>query len=668
MMVRVAAVEVTGVSGVNAGPEGRGVVPEPAAASTGSVNVWWALTFVALTTALTLQTFRVLFPEAYGLADRRGNEVSAVVILVVFATPLLAPVLRRFVPARPAAAVLAVALAGWRLAVPAFAPVPLAVALAGTVVALMALTLVLSDTLELGPDVVGTGLLTGVGLDVAVRAGFATWDPVWQRGVMPLLVAGLLCVGLVVSATGALGATRRRTDTGDTSTVALGAGPVLGALLAFEFLFLASPGFVASSGRISLAWATMVVLAGVGLALASFAVASVRPSRGLALGLGAALAGIGFLLPRLSGGSVVLAVAAGQVAVGGGVAVALRARRPAARAPEMGIALGWLAFVLTVMLYQIHFDRPLPFDNRWIIAAAGALVALAAAGHSRFTARPSAVRPAGVVAAAALTAGVVVAAGLAATGVHTSTGPVPAALRVVEWNVRQGVGSDGNLDPDAIASVLERGARPDIVVLPEVARGWPVSGDLDLASWLSRRLGLPFVWGPAADNQFGTLVLSRLPVTSVRLVRLPVAGSAQRRSAVRATLDLGRGRHLVVLATHLQHHNDQASMAARMREIDLVLREWGGAGPAILVGDLNPRQGDPPGYPPRHPGEFAEVRALLAAGFVTAQDLAACPHPTSGRNCSDFVLVTPDLDQRAEVVNGVTSFDHRPVVSAVQLR
>ena len=87
-------------------------------------------------------------------------------------------------------------------------------------------------------------------------------------------------------------------------------------------------------------------------------------------------------------------------------------------------------------------------------------------------------------------------------------------------------------------------------------------------------------------------------------------------------------------------------MAARLQEIDLIIREWSGARRTLLVGDLNPRQGDPPDYPARRPGEFAEIRAFLDAGFTTAHDLAACSEPTSGRNCTDFVLVSPDLTRR----------------------
>jgi endonuclease/exonuclease/phosphatase family metal-dependent hydrolase len=271
--------------------------------------------------------------------------------------------------------------------------------------------------------------------------------------------------------------------------------------------------------------------------------------------------------------------------------------------------------------------------------------------------------------ALALGAAVVVPSALALTGdIPRPPSAAPDVLRVVEWNVRQVVTIDGQLDPEAFAEALEQGGRPDVVVLAEVARGWPLSGDLDFASWLSRRLNLRFVWGGAADGQFGNLVLSRLPILTSRAVPLPVSGRSQGRSLVRAELDLGSGQRLTLLATHLQHQNDAAAIDARRRELGVILQEWGKAPRTVLTGDLNPRQGDPPAYPERQPGQFEEVRTLLDAGFTTAQDLAACSQPTSNRNCSDYVLVTPDLVQETISVRDLELSDHRPVVATVRVR
>ncbi len=630
---------------------------------------WAPAVLVALTTALTLQSFRVLFPVMYGQADSKGNEAAAAMLLAVFATPLLAPVVRRLLGPRMAMAACVGALGVWRLAVPLVGHVRPLLAVVGAVAALLATTLVLTDDSLGKAEVSGLALLAGLGLDVAIRAGFATWDPVWQTGPAPLAVAIVLVAALGTALVVVLRSGPGPSPTPAVST--LGGGVAVGALLALEIVFLLSPGFVASSAGISLSWSTMVVLGGLALAVAAFAATWGVRTRSVAIGAGVLLTGVGFLLPAISGSAVMPGVLAAQLATGAALAAVLAPTTPGPRRRgELGLAAGWLVLAVTVLLYQVHFDQPLPFGNRWVIAAAGALAALAAFRPRRAAGPmgPTPVRHAATAAAALLVVGVSVATGLAATGVGETVAPAPgAALRVVEWNVRQAVTEgDGNLDPAVVASVLSQGGAPDIVVLPEAARGWPLSGDIDLASWLSRRLDLPFVWGPAADNQFGTLVLSRLPIRAASLQELPVAGPSQGRSVVRAELDVAGGEPLTLLATHLQHRNDAAAMEARQQEIERIIGEWNGARRTLLVGDLNPRQGDPPAYPARRPGEFAEIRALLDAGFTTAQDLAACSQPTSGRNCSDFILVSPDLHQTVSVTAEDGPFDHRPVVSTIR--
>ena len=136
------------------------------------------------------------------------------------------------------------------------------------------------------------------------------------------------------------------------------------------------------------------------------------------------------------------------------------------------------------------------------------------------------------------------------------------------------------------------------------------------------------------------------------------------RSLVSAVLERGEGETVEVLATHLQHRNDPASMEARLEEIDRILEHWDEAPTTVLVGDLNPKQGDPPEYPVRRPGEFEEIAILLEAGFTTAANLEACDPPTSNDNCSDYILVGPDLTQESLAVADLFG-DHRMIVADI---
>jgi endonuclease/exonuclease/phosphatase family metal-dependent hydrolase len=541
----------------------------------------------------------------------------------------------------------------------------------GAAAGLTALTLALSGRWLDDPRAAGAGVLAGCAGDVALRASFGTWEPAWQRGAAAVIVGVVLAVALM---TAALLATRSRDVPADHGGLRIGAGVAIGALLAIETLFLMSAGFVSSSAGASLPWGVAVTLIGLALALGALAL-SCRATHltVVAVAAACALSAVAYQLPTASGSIVLGLTLVGQVAAGALLGAALTPTRASSRASGFGLGVGWLVFALTLALYQIHFDQPLPFDNRWIVGATAALSALAVVGARKGNAHrlPTEVSVLKVVAvsgAVALTAAVAVPSALALTEEIAPAPPSRAeVLRVVEWNVRQAVTIDGQLDPESFADALQQGGRPDVVVLSEVGRGWPVSGDLDLASWLSRRLHLRFTWGGAADGQFGNLVLSRLPIVHSRVLSLPVAGRSQGRSLVRAELDLGSGRRLTLLATHLQHQNNDESVAARRREVDVILKEWGGAPRTVLAGDLNPRQGDPPAYPQRQPGQFEEVRSLLDAGLTTAQDLTACTKPTSNRNCSDYILVTPDLAEETIAVGDIELSDHRPVVATIRV-
>ncbi len=50
---------------------------------------------------------------------------------------------------------------------------------------------------------------------------------------------------------------------------------------------------------------------------------------------------------------------------------------------------------------------------------------------------------------------------------------------------------------EEMAKVIEA-EDPDVIALQEVSRGWVVNGSVDMLAWLSQRLDMDYVWGPAA--------------------------------------------------------------------------------------------------------------------------------------------------------------------------
>ena len=634
-------------------------------ATVSSARQWPATALVALTVVLTLESFRLVFPHLYGLKERSDLLTVLIVFLAVAVSPLLAPLLGRTLGARGAVSLSALLLGCWRLVAQFVHPVPLGVAIAGAVVALIALTLLLTCPLPLGARARGVGLLGGLALDVALLGGFVTWEPTWQDG----LGAGIVGAGLAAALVACAAVVHRDAGAHPAPPVAptFPGAVALGALVALEFMFLANSAYLAAAVGIGLGWAIVIVVAGI---VGALALAGLLPNVGRAAAAAGALllAAAGLVLPGATGSPALVVVLAAQL--GAGLVVA-RALAPGDRGPGragLGLALGWFVGLLAILLYQLHYDRPLPVDNRYVTALLGLVTLLVVVGR-RPHPEPVSIRWVVVSAAAALVIGAVVGVVVSGLAPEVAAESPGGTFRVVQWNIRQAVGEDGRVDPEVTASAIEMvtiaAEGRTVVVLNEVARGWPLSGQLDLATWMSYRLGMHLVWGSAAGPQFGNLVLSRFPVAGSDVVALTHAGDLQGRSMVDAVLDLGGGRTISVLATHLQHRNGVEEHAARLQEIEEILAHWDGAAATMLVGDLNPKQGDAAdGYPPRVPGDFEEIARLLAAGFTTAANLEACDPPTSNDNCSDYILAGPGLTETSFTV-GDNFGDHRMLVAEV---
>lgn len=124
---------------------------------------------------------------------------------------------------------------------------------------------------------------------------------------------------------------------------------------------------------------------------------------------------------------------------------------------------------------------------------------------------------------------------------------------VATWNIHYGIGIDGRMDLERIASVLNRiGA--DVIGLQEVGWHRPEHPQVDQFAYLRAHTGYDVIEGLVRDplrSHFGNAVLTRLPVLRQQWIDLKVRGHAPR--AAIAT-DLG-GRDerpdVRVVVTHL---------------------------------------------------------------------------------------------------------------------
>ncbi|WUH96288.1 endonuclease/exonuclease/phosphatase [Spirillospora sp. NBC_00431] len=635
------------------GPAGPPIVPRGPA----------RLALIAVTVAVLAQTLRFSLPQLDRFADEAGTGVAAGGVLAVYLAGFAAPLIRRAGGPRGLLVAGVGGLLAVRLLAQAIDPRTW-LAFAGTAIGMIAVAALYEGARGLSGVGFATATVAGLSIDTAVRMCFATWDPVWRSGLGPW-AACLAFVGLGAAALYRELSSGPVAPPGISWRDALGAA-AFGPFLALQVLVLSSPAFVASSGWRSLTAAHVVIVAGQGLALAFLASGlAVRAVPGGVCVLGGTVLGVGAGAVAgtyaVSGIEVVPIVILGQVLSAWLLAVACRAplRRAGTGGPvwriDAGAALGGLLIVVVLVPYQVSAVSPLPFPNNVLPGLAGillgALAAIAAARGGPLPARaPLRALTAGG-AALGLLAGTLVFTVAAPDG-KAQAAPVPGTVRVLSYNIHDAVDQSGRLDPEGVARVIE-GQRAQVVLLQEAGRGSLLSGTADVGVWLSRRLGMKLIWGPAADGQFGNAILTSLPVRSSGTGRMSRDDWSQIRGYVWARLGVG-DTTMDVWSTHLEGGDDKAD--ERARSIAALLRAWGGAPRTLIGGDFNAGPGSP------------ELAALTGGTDLRSAALGddASPTRSDGEHVdwifgSDGVLVT-EYD-----VPVSDASDHYPVAVTVRI-
>ncbi|MFF4879201.1 endonuclease/exonuclease/phosphatase family protein [Micromonospora sp. NPDC000668] len=657
---------------------------------------------LALGVILFIDVLRVWLPgiiTIFGQAASTPAELMGAFALGWFVLALAAPALVRRVGVRPVTVVAAVVLAAARLALtatPGGRP-QLWLATAGLLAGLVWLVGVAASTDRPVP-----GLALGLAVNAAVHALLDTHDLVWRGDWLAWLLSAV-AVTLFLLGTAL-------------PTAPAGPGGARAWLLAGPALLLA--GMVALAPALArtgtsylvaedgLARSPLLGLAPVPVAVAGFLLAALTgpPRRwGRVLGPVALLAGAllfaldrgDLLVPAVLlaaiglGACLALTDTAGVTDAGGGTGTAGGtdnsgatgsadeaggigdAGRPEAAAgagPQAGatgsarwagrrgyaVAAGMLVFVLGAVGYYSAYDLGYPNGAvPVVVAGLVAVVALTAGPVGRTAPAPlPPVRTTAVVAALALLAP------LLADDVPVAgnrDGP-PERLTVVAYNIRMGFGLDGRLDLDGLADAVQRQA-PDVVLLSEVDRGWLLNGGHDTLDLLADRLGMPYVFGPAADPVWGDAVLSRWPVTGPRTLPLPAVGAPTGAQALAVTLDLGDGVRTAVVSTHLQPPPDQGPVVQARAVADFATG-YAAGWPLVVAGDLNTEPGD------EAFGQFTE--AGLVDALAAARPLATSP-ADDPREQIDHVFVSPGLTPTDPVAPRGTASDHLPVAVTLTL-
>ncbi len=627
------------------------------------------LALPGLTTMVGLQTLRVLIPTlVWYLGDTLAlpSILLGVMALGTFALSFLVIPLYRALGLQRAlwTTLLGLGIARLLEQVLILPALDLLFAVIGTVLFTFFIPLYLAYVrLEKGaaPRKFGRGMLLGLVFDTTVHGSFHTLDLSWQQHSFAPIIAVLIVLAQL-----ALTLYLIRTDGQATETNLSGTLP-LAALGLFFFVTQVIFQNVARATELTgfsmpLAYAFIVLVNAIGIAAALLPIAAERST---AFAIALATVFLAFLAsrPDLQPGTADIMFFFGNLLLFPFITVifaSLGAREEINKGvtrTAVANGIGWLLFALFTLLYYISYDIRLALPNTWLPPLAIILIGVAVLSALR-------VMPDFPMAHSTTSATVAFTLLLIPLIIWVNWDePQPTAgrglpVRVMTYNIHNGFNTAGRLDPEAIARVIEN-ARPDIVALQEVARGWYIDGSVDLAMWLSRRLQMPYVFGPTADRVWGNALLSRYSIKEWKNVPIAPRDLPIKRGFLWARIDVGGGEEIFVIATHL--HHIQKDSAIRQQQISEILRFWNQHPRTILLGDLNATPDAP------------EMALLRAAGLQDAFALAGSesgltfPSDRPVRRI-DYIWVSSDLSVRNVVTLRSTASDHLGVVATIDKR
>jgi endonuclease/exonuclease/phosphatase family metal-dependent hydrolase len=247
-------------------------------------------------------------------------------------------------------------------------------------------------------------------------------------------------------------------------------------------------------------------------------------------------------------------------------------------------------------------------------------------------------------------------------------------LRVMNYNIHTGIGSDGALDLARTAAVI-RDSGADVVGLEEVDVHWDARSDFrDQARDLSRMLHMRVFFAPIYDlppltegaprRRYGVAVLSRFPILHAEnhlLTRLstqdpnPVPAPAPGFPEV---VVLAHGVPVHVYATHLDYRAEPQVRELQVADTLRILADDPRGARQVLVGDLNAEPAAP---------ELAPLWTRLTDAWPADQPGPTYPADVPAKRI-DYVTMSPGVHAHGVRVVETLASDHRPVVADLTLR
>jgi len=629
---------------------------------------------VALTVFFGLQVLRVLVPGlTWILGDRLGLDATmlGLIALALFLPAFLGSTLSRFLGYRWSIIITAGGLGLLRLLMQIWQGDPLVdlgLAMAGTVLFVLFLPIHLDRVRSQGQPAMSyfaIGLLVGLGIDTTIHGAFSTYDTVWQTGLLPLLLTVFLMLAQWLSIFTRVFA--RNQD--NTKNIGSSARKSMTWLAIGPFLFLQLVVFqniarltvlTGWSLPVSFGWTLLAHL----VALAAAAWLLRRESTILwpiALTSSVILIAVS-ALPYPETWLAALTLITGQLSVTMLIVVVLTGitenpGNSGFSGITTGNGIGMLLLLFFLLGYYVVYQINLPYSNTVLEPVAASIMAVCAiVSCLKLRKRVRISRRLWLVPGLVFILLVMPLVDIITwQEAETVTGD-GFPIRIMTYNLHNGFNTDGDLDMEALAQVIEE-SQSDIVALQEIARGWLVSGRLDMLIWLSQRLGMTYVFGPTADPLWGNAILSRYPIVEYSNHDLPPRNLFLLRGFTSVVIDCGGGGTLQVIVTHFHHITEDSEI--RQLQSPVIIDFWGGTERTVILGDLNAEP------------DASETEMLKQAGLV---DTLADTEPTSAYTFHsskpfqqiDYIWVSPDLDTRDEHVISSQASDHLPIIAIIE--
>lgn len=247
-------------------------------------------------------------------------------------------------------------------------------------------------------------------------------------------------------------------------------------------------------------------------------------------------------------------------------------------------------------------------------------------------------------------------------------------LRVMNYNIHTGIGTDGRADLRRVADVI-RDADPDVVALQEVDVHWgDRSGYADQARRLAAATGMAVYFAPIYDlepapgrperRRYGVAVLSRHPILSVTNHEItrwstldPDAPPGPAPGFAEVVVSVG-GEPVHVYDTHLDFRGDPSVRSQQVTEMLDILEQSPPRAHQLLFGDFN-AEPDAPELAPL----FERMRDVWGGrdgGYTFPADAPEAR--------IDYVTVSGGVRVLGAAVPDAQASDHRPVVTTLRLR